>query len=81
MGKQSDKTKEYYTILTQNALKGETYLIKFRNESIIYSGIPVLRSNLNTENEDNFSFRVTEPREKAGVYTKSIKDIELLEKR
>lgn len=78
MENQNQRIQEYYEILSRNALKGETYAIKFRNEPVVYVGIPVLRANLSTENDTTFSLKVVSPKEKQGVYHKSIEDIEFL---
>ncbi|GAB4370562.1 MAG: hypothetical protein Kow0042_12860 [Calditrichia bacterium] len=81
MVQNNDKYSEYVDIISQNAYKGESYFIKFKNDTNIYLGIPILRSNLSQEDPDIFSFNVIEPTEKSGMYQKSIKDIQFLEKR
>ncbi len=73
--------KEYYEVLSQNALKGDTYLLKFKDDPNIYVGIPVLRANLSSEDDDAFTLNVLEPVEKKGVYQKSVYDLELLKPR
>ncbi len=81
MQKNDSKFKDYYEILSRNSLRGETYLIKLKNDPNVYVGIPVLRSNLSSENDDSFTLNVLQPSEKKGMYQKSISDIELLKPR
>ncbi len=81
MEEQNQRFKEYYETLTQNALKGETYLIKLKDDPNIYVGIPMLRSNLSREDDESFMLEIFEPVEKKGVVNRLISDIELLKPR
>ncbi len=81
MAEQDSKIKEYYETLSQNALRGDTYLIKFRDDNIVYEGIPMLRSNLSSEDDETLTLDVLKPEDKKGVIHRSIRDIELLKER
>lgn len=79
----TDKTKlkEYYEVLVQNAQKGESYLMKLKDNPIVYIAIPLIQYNFSTEDENTFVFNVLQPIEQKGVYKKSIEDIEMLVKK
>lgn len=73
--------RKHVKILRDNALKGDSFYIKFKNDDTVYLGIPVLRSNFSQSDEDSFSFNVMKPGDKAGIHQKLISDIEYLQKR
>jgi hypothetical protein len=73
--------KKYFEILTQNAQIGESYFIKLRHDPNIYLGIPIIHSNFNSDDDNNFTLKVLEPKEKEGIFERTISDIEFLEKR
>jgi hypothetical protein len=80
MAMQDPNSANYYEIITMNAQKGETYAIKFKNDPTVYVGIPVLYHGFTSgDEEDVFSLKVLEPKERQGILRKSIRDIELLE--
>ncbi|MEJ2634544.1 MAG: hypothetical protein P8184_04555 [Calditrichia bacterium] len=81
MAEQDSKIKEYYETLSQNALRGDTYLIKFRDDNIVYEGIPMLRSSLSSEDDETLTLDVLKPEDKKGIIHRSIRDIELLKER
>ena len=72
--------KNFFEELSQNAFKGEAYIIKFKKDPTIYRGIPIHRANLSTGEEDVFTMNILEPHEKKGVAEKLISDIEYMEK-
>jgi hypothetical protein len=72
--------KNFFEELSQNAFKGEAYIIKFKKDPTIYRGIPIHRANLSTGEEDVFTLNILEPHEKKGVAEKLISDIEYMEK-
>jgi hypothetical protein len=72
--------KNYYEELSQNAFKGEAYVIKFKKDQTIYRGIPIHRANLSTGEDDVFTLDILEPHDKKGVAEKLISDIEYMEK-
>ena len=72
--------KNFFEELSQNAFKGEAYIIKFKKDPTIYRGIPIHRANLSTGEEDVFTLNILEPHEKKGVAEKLIGDIEYMEK-
>ncbi len=77
---QPTSKREYYIkILTQNSLKGDTYYIKFKNDPTFYMGIPMMRANFYSTEDESFTFKVFEPAEKRGVFQRLIDDIEFLE--
>jgi len=79
MAMQDPKSGSYYEIISMNAQKGETYAIKFKNDPVVYTGIPVLYHGFTSEGEDTFSLKILEPKERQGIIRRSIQDIELLQ--
>jgi len=72
--------KSFFEELSQNAFKGEAYIIKFKKDPTIYRGIPIHRANLSTGEEDVFTLNILEPHEKKGIAEKLISDIEYMKK-
>jgi hypothetical protein len=66
---------DYYRLFSTNAYKGETYIIKFKKNSIIYTGIPIIREGI-TGSSDTFQFKVVEPSQSRGIIQKPIKEID-----
>lgn len=79
MSDQETRRRRIRETLTLNAQKGAPYVIRFRDDPVDYVGIPVLHSELDSSDDDVFSFRVSSPPEKAGMLRRSIDDIESIE--
>ena len=67
-----------YETMIQNAQGGDSYLIRFKYDPIEYLGIPIVNISLASENE--FTFRVLEPKECAGIFVRCVEDIESFKK-
>jgi hypothetical protein len=78
MSEKEDKARKYYEMIAQNVQKGEPYVIKFKNDPVHYSGIPVL--DMTSEKEGLFSFQILEPEHNKGMVKKSMEDIESIER-
>jgi hypothetical protein len=74
-----DTRRRIREILALNAQKGAPYIVRFRDDPVDYVGIPVLHGELDSSEDDVFSFRVSAPPEKAGMLRRSIDDIESIE--
>lgn len=70
---------EYIEKLSNNAMKGEHYILKLYNDPVLYVAIPYMRSGI-TGKENEFLFKVLEPGAAAGVFKRSISDIEFMTK-
>jgi hypothetical protein len=70
------ETKKFYEMIAQNVQKGDPYSIKLKDDPNLYIGVPVL--DLTAAEDDYFSFKVLEPKEKKGIMRKAIGDIESL---
>ena len=71
---------KYYEILVQNAQKGESYLIRLKDDPTVYLAIPLLRGNYDTEDDSTFIMNILRPEKYKGVYKEPIEDIEMLKK-
>jgi hypothetical protein len=80
MSDTTQNIKNYFEELSQNAFKGEAFIIKFKKDPTIYRGIPIHRANLSTGEDDVFTLNILEPNDKKGVAEKLISDIEYMEK-
>ena len=80
MSDATQNTKNYLEELSQNAFKGDAYIIKLKKDPTIYRGIPIHRANLSTGDEEVFTLNILEPHDKKGVAEKLISDIEYMEK-
>jgi hypothetical protein len=78
MEDRENKIQEYYEILVNNHEKGETYTIKFRDNPVIYKGIPMIPRVQDDENI--FKFKIVSPPKYKGIKEMSINEIEKLEK-
>jgi hypothetical protein len=76
----NEKLQEYYEILVQNQQKGEIYKIKFRNETQTFTGIPMISHRIQQSNDSSFVFNILSPEEHKGIYERSLREIESLEK-
>lgn len=74
-------TAEYARILAQNAYKGDTFVVKLKDDPTYYVGIPMVRSSLSRDQDETFTLKILEPREKSGMIERSIRDLELLQKK
>ncbi|HFE62838.1 MAG TPA: hypothetical protein ENK14_00285 [Caldithrix sp.] len=81
MTRSNAEYQKFVKMLRDNAMKGDSFYVKFKDDATVYLGIPVLRSNFSQSNENSFSFNVMKPKEKAGIRQKLISDIEYLQKR
>ena len=76
----SDPNK-FYEIFSMNALKGEQYYLKFRDDPTIYVGIPLLRSRFAHSNPETFTVQILLPGSRKGIYQKRFDTLEYIEKR
>ena len=67
--------RNFYHIIAQNVQKGDTYAIKFKNDPVVYVGLPVLDF---TGEDNQFSFQIMEPADKKGIVSRPIDSIELM---
>ena len=77
-GKESSQTR-IREILTLNAQKGSPFLVRFKNDPVDYVGMPILHSELGSENDHVFSFRISSPPEKKGIQRREVAEIESIE--
>lgn len=75
-----ESTPNFREIISQNAQKGEPYRIKFMNDPVIYTGVPIAMTRLASIDNDQFDFKVVEPPEHSGVQHRSMGEIESMEK-
>lgn len=80
MKKNKIKKEEYYETLVQNAQKGEHFLVKLKDDPVIYNAIPIIRPNFESKDDNAFIFNVIKPEEQKGVYKKSLEEIDVLVK-
>ncbi len=66
--------------LVQNVQNGEMYSVKFKNDSQVYMGIPMIPGRYQNDDPAKFVLKVELPKEKKGVFEFLVDDIELLEK-
>ena len=65
----------FYHVIAHNVQKGDAYAIKFKNDPVVYVGVPVL----DLTGEDNqFTFQIMEPEDKKGIVVRAIDSIELM---
>jgi len=65
----------FYHVIAHNVQKGATYAIKFKNDPVVYTGVPAL----DMAGDDNrFSFQILEPKDKQAVVNRDINAIELM---
>ena len=72
---------KFYEIFSMNALKGEQYYLKFRDDPTIYVGIPMIRSGFRQKEETAFTLQILLPKSHKGVYERRLQDLEYIEKR
>jgi hypothetical protein len=65
----------FYHLIAHNVQKGDAYAIKFKNDPVVYVGVPVLDR---TGGDNEFTFQIMEPKEKKGVVVRPIDSIELM---
>ncbi len=71
----------YYDILVQNAKKMETYSIKLKNDPRVYTSVPMIPHKFQDDEVKRFTLRILAPDDYAGLYERSIDEIEMLEKK
>lgn len=71
----AEKPKDYYQLFSANAYKGESYIIKFKNNPIIFTGIPIIREGV-AGSSNTFQFRITGPGQTKGVFQKQLNEID-----
>lgn len=69
----------YYELLVQNAKKGEIYSVKFKNDPVVYSAMPMIPGRLQNHEPQKFVLNVLAPKEYKGVYEKLTGEIETIE--
>jgi hypothetical protein len=78
MENRENKLQEYYEVLVNNHEKGETYTIKFKDNPVIYTGIPMMpRFN---DDDNRFMFKIVSPPKYKGVKEMQITEIERLDR-
>jgi hypothetical protein len=65
----------FYHVIAHNNQKGDTYAIKFKNDPVVYVGVPVLDM---TGDDNQFSFSIMQPADKKGIVSRPISSIELM---
>jgi hypothetical protein len=77
----TNRNHTYYETLAQNAQKGEIYILELKDDPVRYTTIPMIHLGLDAQEKDRFTFKVLQPEEYAGVYTRPLSDIVKLEKK
>lgn len=72
---------DYFEQLVQNVQKGEMYLVKMKNDLVVYSGIPMIPGRYQNNNPRSFMMNVLSPEEKKGVRDFLLGDVEFIERR
>jgi hypothetical protein len=80
MENQKKTINEYYEILTLNAQKGETYILKLKNDSVVYLTIPMIHPTSDTGVGGYFTFKVIKPDLFKGMYRGSLSEIDILKR-
>jgi len=78
MAIEGSKSKMYYEVIAQNVHKGDIFLLRFKGDPTKYEGIPVL--DLAAAEDDAFTFRILKPENKQCTVTRSINNVEWMEK-
>ena len=78
MAIEGSKSKMYYEVIAQNVHKGDIFLLRFKDDPTKYEGIPVL--DLAASEDDSFTFRIFKPEDKKSTVTRSVNDVEWMEK-
>ncbi|MFO7615404.1 MAG: hypothetical protein R6W71_12280 [Bacteroidales bacterium] len=71
----------YYEILAQNAQKGEIYILKLKDDPVMYLTIPMIHPSRDDSGDEFFTYKVLKPDYSQGIYRGFLMDIELLEKK
>jgi hypothetical protein len=71
----AEASKDYYQLFSTNAYKGESYVIKFKNNPTIFTGIPIIREGV-AGSSNTFQFKITGPGQVKGVFQKQLDDID-----
>jgi hypothetical protein len=68
-------------ILILNTQKGSPFLLRFKNDPVDYVGMPILHSELDSDDDDDefFSFRISSPPEKKGIQRRKVAEVESIE--
>lgn len=75
------KNQKYYEILSQNSQKGEVYLVKLKENPVIFEGIPLINELAVSSPDNSFIIKIHKPEKYKGFFKASIDDIEQLEKK
>ena len=67
--------KGFYDVLANNVHKGDTFAIRFKNDPVVYVGVPVLDL---TAPDDRFTFQILEPADKKALVSRPIDSIDLM---
>jgi hypothetical protein len=79
MKENTEINQQYYDILIKNVQKMEFYSIKFKNDSRIYTAVPMISYKFQNDDSNRFSLRIIHPKEYEGLYERSLDEIEFLE--
>lgn len=72
---------DHFETLVQNAQKGEFFLVKLKDNPVVYTAIPLIHYSMDTGDDTMFVMKVTEPSEHQGVYQESVENIEFMERK
>jgi protein-tyrosine phosphatase len=70
-------TKGFYETLALNVQKGDTFVIRFKNDPTVYVGVPMLDL---TAPDERFAFQILEPAAKKGLVSRTIDSIDLMDR-
>lgn len=70
------KTELFQETIAMNKFKGDPYQIKFKNNPIVFVGIPVPAGE-----EGKFTFQIQAPQDRKGMVEALVEDIEDMEKK
>jgi hypothetical protein len=65
--------------IVQNAQKGEIYSIKFRNDPIVYKGIPLVSRAMPAGRRGEFEIEIIQPEPAKGIRRANLRQIERME--
>lgn len=81
MEQNEQNLRKYHEALVQNLQKGETYTIRFKDNPVIFTGIPIIPYKFENDEKNRFILKVLKPDKYKGIMEKSLDDIEMIEKK